>query len=261
MNKILNFSKRNLKEVLLDPVIYIFCLIFPLVMLVLFQVINKFTAGNTPMFDLLSLLPAIIMFSYTFVMLVMAIQVSKDRQTFFLKRLYTSPMKSHHFVLGYALVGVVIGLIQTVVCIFTAFIIALITNVKFLSFGNIFLVILSQLPMLITMIFLGLLFGIIFNDKTAPGICSIFISLSGLLGGCWMPIESMGGFEKFCRVLPFYPSVYIGRIFSGAINLFGSNYTFDSVALLGLIPLFVCLIISVVLTFVIFNKSMVSDKN
>ena len=67
MNKILNFSKRNLKEILRDPIIYVFCLGFPLVMFILFQIINKYTGGNTPMFEIYSLLPAIIMFSFTFV--------------------------------------------------------------------------------------------------------------------------------------------------------------------------------------------------
>ena len=67
MSKLLNFVKRNVKEILRDPIIYIFCLGFPLVMLILFTVIGKYSGGNTPMFDLKSLLPGIIMFSYTFV--------------------------------------------------------------------------------------------------------------------------------------------------------------------------------------------------
>ena len=116
MNKILNFYRRNLKEVLRDPVIYIFCLCFPLVMFVLFYVINKFSSGNTPTFEILSLLPGIIVFSYSFVMLTLALIVSKDRQTFFLKRLYSSPMKSYHFIAGYYLVGLFIGLLQIPVC-------------------------------------------------------------------------------------------------------------------------------------------------
>ena len=117
MNKILNFSKRNLKEILRDPIIYVFCLGFPLVMFILFQIINKYTGGNTPMFEIYSLLPAIIMFSFTFVMLTLALMVSKDRQTFFLKRLYSSPMKSYHFILGYFFVGLIIGISQTIICI------------------------------------------------------------------------------------------------------------------------------------------------
>ncbi len=260
MNKILNFSKRNLKEVLRDPIIYVFCLGFPLVMLLLFFIINKYTQGNTPMFDLLSLLPAIIVFSYTFVMLTLALIVSKDRQTFFLKRLYSSPMKSSHFILGYASVGFVIGILQSVICVLAGFIISLISNTAFISFLDVLLLIISQLPILLTNIFLGLLFGTIFNDKTAPGICSIVISVAGVLGGCWMPVETMGNFETFCRFLPFYPSVYIGRVITKAVNSFGEIYMFDNIAFLGMIPIFVFMILSIVLSVLIFKKQTISDK-
>ena len=58
MNKIVNFFKRNLKELLRDPLIYVFCLGFPIVMLLLFYVINKFTKGNTPTFEIPALLPS-----------------------------------------------------------------------------------------------------------------------------------------------------------------------------------------------------------
>ena len=40
MNRTINFSKRNLKEIIRDPLIYIFCLGFPIVMLILFQIIK-----------------------------------------------------------------------------------------------------------------------------------------------------------------------------------------------------------------------------
>lgn len=260
MNKVLNFYKRNLKEVLRDPVIYIFCLGFPVVMFLLFYVINKFSSGNTPTFEVLSLTPGIIVFSYSFVMLTLALIVSKDRQTSFLKRLYSSPMKSYHFILGYFLVGLVVGLLQTIVCVITGFIISLVSNAEFMSVGSIVLLMVCELPILIINIFLGILFGTIFNDKTAPGICSVFISLSGILGGCWMPVETMGGFASFCRCLPFYPSVYIGRIITGATDAFGAGYVFDSVARLGLIPIILFTLASVVLAIVAFKKNMVSDK-
>ena len=260
MNKVVNFYKRNLKEILRDPIIYIFCIGFPIAMFMLFYIINKFSNGQTPTFEILSLLPGIIVFSYSFVMLTLAIIVSKDKQTFFLKRLYSSPMKSYHFILGYFLVGLFIGLLQTLVCIITGFIIALISNVGFISIGNILLLIVAQLPILITNIFLGILFGTIFNDKSAPGICSVFISLAGILGGCWMPIETMGAFESFCRFLPFYPAVYIGRIITNSTNELGTQYIFDSVASLGLIPIFTFMIASMILAIFAFKKNMVSDK-
>lgn len=260
MNKVLNFYKRNLKEVLRDPIIYIFCIGFPIVMFLLFFIINKYSNGNTPTFELNSLLPAIIVFSYSFVMLTLAIIVSKDKQTFFLKRLYSSPMKSYHFILGYFLVGFFIGLLQTLICIITGYITSLISNTSFIPFWNILLLIISQLPILVTNICLGILFGTIFNDKTSPGICSIFISISGILGGCWMPIETMGNFETFCKILPFYPSVYIGRIITNSTNALGINYSFNSTAILGLIPITLFMLASIFLSIFLFRKTMVSDK-
>lgn len=260
MNRVINFYKRNLKEILRDPIIYIFCLGFPIAMFLLFYIINKYSNGNTATFEILSLLPGVIVFSYSFVMLTLAVIVSKDKQTFFLKRLYSSPMKSYHFILGYALVGLFIGLLQTMICIFTGFIISLISNVSFISIGNILLLIITELPILITNIFLGILFGTIFNDKSASGVCSVLISLAGILGGCWMPIETMGAFESFCRFLPFYPSVYIGRIITNAKNALGVQYVFNSVASLGLIPIFISMIVSIILTIFAFKKNMVSDK-
>lgn len=256
MNRTINFCKRNLKEILRDPIIYIFCLGFPILMFLLFFIINKFTSGNTPIFELNSLLPGIIVFSYSFIMLTLAIVVSKDRQTFFLRRLFSSPMKPYDFIMGYALVGLFTGFMQTLVCIVTGFIIALASSVSFISIVQVLFLILCQLPILITNIFVGILIGTCFNDKTAPGICSIFISLSGILGGCWMPIETMGGFETFCRFLPFYPSVYVGRIITNSKNALGVEYSFDSVAKLGLIPISVFLISSILLTILEFKKNM-----
>ena len=260
MNKIINFYKRNLKEVLRDPIIYIFCLGFPIAMFLLFYIINNFSNGHTSTFEVLSLLPGIIVFSYSFIMLTLAINVSKDKQTFFLKRLYSSPMKPYHFILGYFLVGLFVGLLQTIVCILTGFIISLISNVSFISIWNILFLFVSQLPLLITNIFFGILFGTIFNDKSAPGICSVFISLAGILGGCWMPLETMGAFEIFCRFLPFYPSVYIGRIITNSTDALGNSYIFDKVAWLGLIPIIIFMLTSIILTIIAFKKNMVSDK-
>lgn len=260
MNKVLNFSNRNLKEILRDPIIYVFCLCFPIAMFILFYVINTYSGGNTPVFEINALLPGIIVFSYTFVMLTLSLIVSKDRQTFFLKRLYSSPMKSYHFILGYFLVGFLIALLQTFICILLAWILSVISNTMFVSLPNILLLIVSQLPILITNIFLGILFGTLLSDKAAPGVCSVFISFAGILGGAWMPVETMGAFETFCRILPFYPSVFIGRVITNAKDALGCVYVFNNVAWLGFIPLIVFMFASILLSVVAFNRSMVNDK-
>ncbi|MBQ4586267.1 MAG: ABC transporter permease, partial [Clostridia bacterium] len=153
MAKTINFCKRNLKELLRDPLLYVFCLGFPIVMLALFQIINNYTNGSTPVFELNSLLPGIIMFSYTFAMLLMALIVSKDRQTFFLKRLYSSPMRAKDFVLGYAIVGLIIGVCQSIVCILAGGVVALITKQVFVGFGRVLLLFVSQMPILVFFVF------------------------------------------------------------------------------------------------------------
>ena len=75
-----------------------------------------------------------------------------------------------------------------------------------------------------------------------------------------MPIETMGGFETFCRFLPFYPSVYIGRIITNSTNALGITYSFNNVSGFGLITISLFMIVSVFLAIIAFNKNMVSDK-
>ncbi len=260
MNRTICFFKRNLIEVLRDSVIYIFCLIFPVAMLLLFNIINSFSGGNTPTFELKSIVPGVITFSYTFITLTLSLLISKDRQTSFLKRLYSSPMKSHNFIFGYAIVGIIIGLCQTVICILAGGNIALCSGGEYISFGGILLLILSQLPILIFCVFLGVIMGTVFSDKSAPGITSVIISASGILGGCWMPIESMGGFETFARFLPFYPSVYLGRVSTSAVNVFGTLYTFNAFAIISLVTVLIYTVVAVVSSIIIFKNSMVSDN-
>ena len=118
----------------------------------------------------------------------------------------------------------------------------------------------SQIPALLIFVFLGILIGTLFGDKSAPGVCSLFINVAGILGGCWMPLETMGKFELICRFLPFYPSVYIGRAATAARDSLGEIYQFDKVAWLGIIPIIIFLITSVALSIAFFERSMTSDK-
>lgn len=261
------FIKRNTLEMLRDPLVYIFCLGFPVVMLALFQIINGFTDGNTPVFDLPSLIPGIISFSFSFVMLLVSLLVSKDRTSAFLIRLYTSPMKTYDFVLGYIVPFIAVGVGQEIVCVAVGWIISLITGGAYFSFGAALLLMVEMLPLLLLCIFSGVFFGSVLNDKAAPAISSVFISLSGLLGGAWMPLDAMGGLETVCRFLPFYPSVYIGRVITGAVHTVAvppqsvpQAYSFDNVASLGLIPIFVFLALSVCLALVFFKRNMRGAK-
>lgn len=262
MKNILIFAKRNFLEMLRDPIIYIFCLGMPIFMITLFQIINNFMNTDFSYFNLKTLIPGIMMFSFSFIMLLVSLLVSKDKATAFLKRLYISPLKSKDFILGYALCCFVIGIIQEILCVFTGYIFSLFSNDSYFSFIESILLILEMIPILIFFIFFGILLGSLLNDKAAPGITSIVITLSGILGGAWMPLDTMGKFETFCKCLPFYPSVYLGRVITKATHSIKdyTNPIIEQYVLKGnelfyfLLPIILYTLLVIILSFIAFKR-------
>lgn len=117
--KVLAFSGRNVKEILRDPLSLLFCLAFPVLLLLLFQLIvsaiGEDALQHTPQFAIEPLSGSICVFSYSFSMLFLALLVAKDRSTAFLTRLRSSPMRTGTFLAGYALPMLPIMLTQTAV--------------------------------------------------------------------------------------------------------------------------------------------------
>lgn len=266
MKKALLFTKRNLKEMVRDPLIYIFCAGFPIAMVLLFQIILHYSGdGKTIIFEVKSLIPGIMVFSYSILMLMSSLLISKDKSTAFLKRLYTSPMKGKDYIIGYFIPFFIIGLIQSIICIILGYIFGYTSNTGFIPIYKSLLLIIAMIPIMSINIFIGMIFGAILNDKGAPGISSIFISLSGIIGGCWMPLETMGNFEKICMIFPFYPSVNLGRCITNAphvlLDEFGNTiyYSFSDKGLLFLVVTFIYLLVIGLLTILFFNKRLKND--
>ena len=263
--KTLTFMKRNLKEMTRDPLIYIFCAGFPIFMVLMFQIILKYTGENTPIFEVKSLIPGIMMFSYSMLMLIAALLISKDKTSSFLKRLYTSPMKSHNYIIGYFVPFMIVGLVQSIICIILGYIFGATSGSGFVSFGESLLLILEMLPMMFINIFIGIILATLLNEKSAPAVTSIFISISGIIGGAWMPLETMGDFEKVAECLPFYPSVYLGRIITNATHTVPDSlgnpvyYSFSDRGLMFLLILLGYLTIFGALTVLFFNKRLKND--
>lgn len=207
--KAIIFATRNVKEILRDPMSYIFCLVFPIVMLVVFYAV--FYSPEAYWFAIDILTPGIAIFSFSFTMLFMALLVSKDKTTAFLSRLYTSPMTTLDFVIGYTIPGLIITIGQVVACYITAAIIGLATGIQ-LSYIGITLAIISTIPAMFMFIGFGILFGSLFSDQAAPGISSIVITMSGFLSGAWMLVNPGTALSAIFSALPFYPAVSVGRI-------------------------------------------------
>ncbi|MBQ8687176.1 MAG: ABC transporter permease [Ruminococcus sp.] len=254
MHKITAFTSRNIKEILRDPLSYIFCLGFPLVMLIVMTLVNASIpeqAGMT-IFRIDRLSGGIAVFGQTFIMLFTALSVSKDRSGAFLVRMYATPMTSSDFTAGYILPMLAISVVQCVVTYVASFIISLITGVELNLLGMLVSVI-ALIPSAVMFVGFGLLFGTLFNDKAAPGLCSIIISLGSFLGGIWFDAEATGGvLEKLCKCLPF---IYCTKAARAAIAM---DFTFDNFWL-PVIVVSACAAVVAAVSSVVFRVKMKAD--
>ncbi len=208
------FAGRTWKEMMRDPLSYIFCLGFPIVMLVIMSIVDQsIPAEEGPqVFHLPNLAPGIAYFGLTFVMLFACIQVSKDRATALLLRLYASPMKSFDYILGYTMPMVILAVVQTVICFCASVVVGLCIG-ETLSVGAMLLSALALVPSMLLFVGFGILFGTLVGEKAAPGVCSIIISVAGMIGGIWMDVDSIGGvLSKVAKALPFYHGVTLARL-------------------------------------------------
>ena len=255
MRRTMVFAKRNLIEVFRDPLSWIFCIAFPIVMLIIMSIVNSTIpkeAGNT-MFRIDNLAGGIAVFGQMFIMLFTAIAVAKDRSGAFLTRLYSSPMKSSAFVWGYILPMLLTAVIQVCISLTASVVISLISDYS-LSIAGLLLTAAAVIPSALMFSAIGFLFGTFFNEKAAPGICSIIISLGSMLGGIWFDVEGVGGIMlKIGRCMPF---LYATRVARSAISLDLGVKEF-------LIPLGVVVIAAAVLTVlasIVFKSRMHADQ-
>ena len=203
--KILTFAKRNIKEFIRDPLNLCFGLGFPIVLILLLSAIQANIPAN--LFEIQRLAPGITVFGLSFITLFSATIIAKDRSSSFLQRLYTTPLTSMDFILGYTLPLIPIAVVQCIVCYSTAVLFGLKITVGVLY------AVLFIIPVSIFYIALGLLCGSVFNDKQVGGICgALLTNLSAWLSGVWFDLELVGGvFKKISYVLPFVHAVEMER--------------------------------------------------
>ena len=203
--KMLTFAKRCAKEILRDPINLGFGLGFPLVLLLLLSAIQ----ANIPvsLFEIDNLTPGITVFGLSFLTLFSATLITKDRESAFLQRLYTTPLTGMDFILGYLLPLFPIVLGQTAICYLAAIPLGLTVGIEILY------AVVGILPMAVFNIALGLLCGSLLGVKQVGGICgALLTNLSAYLSGVWFDLKLVGGaFEKIAYALPFVHAVEMER--------------------------------------------------
>lgn len=203
--RMLTFANRNAKEILRDPLNLAFGLGFPLVLILLLSAIQ----ANIPvkLFEIQHLSPGITVFGLSFMTLFSATIIAKDRGSALLQRLYTTPLTSMDFILGYTLPIVPIAVAQCVICYVAAIVLGLNITIHILY------AIVLIVPVSILYIALGLLCGSVLNDKQVGGICgALLTNVSAWLSGIWFDLELVGGFfKKIAYALPFVHAVEMER--------------------------------------------------
>lgn len=203
------FASRNTKEILRDILTLFFGLAFPLVILLLLYAIGSAVPeeAHLDMFDIEIITPGITVFGLSFIALFSAQLIAKDKTTSFMMRLFTSPIKSSEFILGYTLPLIPMSLAQTLICYITAIILGL----EFTT--NILLAAVVNIPIALVFIALGLLCGTVLSEKAVGGICgALLTNLSAWFSNIWFDTALVGGwFEGIANALPFAHAVNAAR--------------------------------------------------
>ena len=203
--RMLTFANRNTKEILRDPLTLIFGLGFPFILILLLSAIQ----ANIPvkLFEIQHLTPGVTVFGLAFMTLFSATIIAKDRGSSLLQRLYTTPLTSRDFILGYTLPIIPISIGQCVICYIAAIFLGLNITV------NILYAVVFIIPISILYIALGLLCGSVLTDKQVGGICgALLTNLSACLSGVWFDLDLVGGaFKKIAYALPFVHAVEMER--------------------------------------------------
>lgn len=205
MNRLLSFSLRTAKEILRDPINLFFGLGFPLVLIGLLSAIQANIP--VPMFEIGHLVPGITIFGLSFMTLFSATLISKDRESAFLQRLYTTPLTAADFILGYTLPLLPIAVSQSIICYIAALLLGLKPGITILY------AILCIIPIALFYIALGLICGSVFSSKQVGAICgALLTNLSAWVSGIWFDVALLGKtVGKIANALPFIHAVELER--------------------------------------------------
>ena len=241
--RMINFAKRNFKELVRDPLSLVFEIVLPIFLLFIFQQFDIPTEN----YKLENFTPSIILFGFSFITLFTATLIAKDRTSSFLIRLGTSPMKSSDYILGYILSLLPIVFLQNVLF----FLVAIVMGLKF----NLSIITTIFVSIVISVFFiaLGILIGSLVSEKGTGGLGSIIVQLVCFTSGMYFPIDSIGGvFAVICKALPFEACL---NIIQGTLHCDYSNLSFTNIIIFA-----IYFILTIIISIIVFKKRMISDN-
>lgn len=187
-------AKRNVKEVVRDPLSLGIAVALPLVLLLTLQALG---GDDVPFLTPTLLTPGIVLFGFVMVMFSSAMILARDRETSLLARLLTTPLRSNDFVSGYSLPYLVVAIVQAAVLLAVGSVLGLDSE------GSLSLVALVLALMAVFYVALGMIFGALLTVAQTSGVYALVLILT-IFGGAWFDLEEIGGvFLSIGNVLPF----------------------------------------------------------
>ena len=187
-------AKRNVKEVIRDPLSLGIAVALPLLLLLTLQALG---GDDTPFLTPTLLTPGIVLFGFVMVMFSSAMILSRDRETSLLARLLTTPLRSGDFVSGYSLPYLLVAIVQATVLLAVGAILGLDSK------GSVVLVALVLALMAVFYVALGMILGAVLTVAQTSGAYAVVLLLT-IFGGAWFDLEAIGGvFLTIGDVLPF----------------------------------------------------------
>lgn len=187
-------AKRNVREVIRDPLSLGIAVALPLVLLLTLQALG---GDDTPFLTPTLLTPGIVLFGFVMVMFSSAMVLARDRETSLLARLLTTPLRSSDFVSGYSLPYLLVAVVQAAVLLAVGAMLGLD------SAGSVVLVALVLVLMAVFYVALGMIFGALLTVAQTSGAYALVLILT-IFGGAWFDLEEIGGvFLTIGDVLPF----------------------------------------------------------
>jgi len=195
--KFMGLAKRNFQEIIRDPLTTILGIGAPSVLMVIFVLINQSSSLPIDIFNVNNLVPGIVVFGFSFLMMFSAMLLSKDRQTSLFDRFQTLPLSAIDFILAYSLPFLPVALLQ----VFITYIIgiALGMTITWIALLSIFI----YIPVAIIFIGLGLLLGCLCTENQISGIGTIVITLTSIFSGAWMDLSISQFTQTVGNILPF----------------------------------------------------------
>ena len=202
MKRTAAFAGRCVKELLRDPLNLFFCLLFPLVLLVMFSLFNI----PADVYRMENFAPGIVIFAYSFISMFGGMLMAADRESSFFARLSAAPMKARDFILGYAAPLLPLSVIQSAIFLLTAVLMGLEPG------WHLLLTLLVMIPAALFYIGFGLLLGATMKQKQIGALFSMFVTVSTWFSGMWFDLGLIGNWmERLGKCLPFWYAVDAGR--------------------------------------------------